>query len=41
MILSCYRGGRDLVTLRDAADYIMKLAKAERISRNGKPQSLV
>ena len=30
MILSCYRCGRDLVTLRDAADYIMKLPKVEQ-----------
>jgi hypothetical protein len=28
MILSCYR--RELVTLRDAADHIMKLPKAEQ-----------
>ena len=30
MILSCCPGGRELVTLRDAADYIMKLPKAEQ-----------
>jgi hypothetical protein len=30
MILSCLPGGRELVTLRDAADYIMKLPKAEQ-----------
>jgi hypothetical protein len=30
MILSCCPGGRELVTLRDAADHIMKLPKAEQ-----------
>jgi hypothetical protein len=30
MILSCLTGGRELLSLRDAADYIMKLSKAEQ-----------
>jgi hypothetical protein len=29
--------GRVLVTLQDAADYIMKLPKADGIYRNGRP----
>ncbi len=33
MILSCYQGGRELLTLRDAGDYITSLAKAEQLLR--------
>jgi hypothetical protein len=31
--------GRQLITLKDAADYIMKLPKRNPTCRNGKPRS--